>query len=155
MAVAPETETTSKHVNSVKTRAQTLEEETETRFVSFPRILGLAWRLFQGGIIMPALEDANDFCTVAAKEMKTILKVGDSANVLVDEELDKSRWLATCDFRTRELQNRKQGVFVDVYIFEIDCKHTYLCCFLQGNDRINKIFMLHIKLISFSNQSFR
>lgn len=98
MVVAPETETTSKHVNSVKTRAQTLEEETETRFVSFPRILGLAWRLFQGGIIMPALEDANDFCTVAAKEMKTILNLGDSANVLVDEELDKSRWLATCDF---------------------------------------------------------
>lgn len=92
MAVAPETETTSKHVNSVRTRAQTLEEETETRFVSFPRILGLAWRLFQGGIIMPALEDANDFCTVAAKEMKTILNLGDSANVLVDEELDKSRW---------------------------------------------------------------
>lgn len=110
MAVAPETETTSKHVNSVRTRAQTLEEVTETRFVSFPRILGLAWRLFQGGIIMPALEDANDFCTVAAKEMKTILNLGDSANVLVDEELDKSRWLATCDFRTRELQNRKQGV---------------------------------------------
>lgn len=41
---------------------------------------------------MPALEDANDFCTVAAKEMKTILNLGDSANVLVDEELDKSRW---------------------------------------------------------------
>lgn len=114
MAVAPETETTSKHVNSVRTRAQTLEEETETRFVSFPRILGLAWRLFQGGIIMPALEDANDFCTVAAKEMKTILNLGDSANVLVDEELDKSRWLATCDFRTRKLQNWKLGV---LYMF--------------------------------------
>lgn len=126
MAVAPETETTSKHVNSVRTRAQTLEEETETRFVSFPRILGLAWRPFQGGIIMPALEDANDFCTVAAKEMKTILNLGDSANVLVDEELDKFKWLTTCDFRTRELQNQKLGVLLDVYYFGIDCKHTCL-----------------------------
>lgn len=107
MAVAPETETTSKHVNSVKTRAQTPEEETETRFAFFQRILGLAWRPFPGGIIMPALGDANDFCTVAAKEMKTILNLGDSANVFVDEELDKFKWLATCDFRTRELQNRK------------------------------------------------
>lgn len=110
MAVAPETETTSKHVNSVKTRAQTPEEETETRFVFFQKILGLAWRPFPGGIIMPALGDANDFCTVAAKEMKTILNLGDSANVFVDEMLDKFKWLATCDFRTRELQNRKLGV---------------------------------------------
>lgn len=70
----------------------------ETRYVFFPKILDLAWRRFQGGIIMPALEDANDFCTVAVKEMKTILNLGDSANVFVDEELDKFKWLATCDF---------------------------------------------------------
>lgn len=89
MAVAPETETTSNHVSSVTTRVQTLEEETEIRSVFFPRILGLAWQLFQGGIIIPDLEDANDFCTVAVKEMKTILNLGDNANVLVDKELDK------------------------------------------------------------------
>lgn len=75
---------------------------------------------------MPALEDANDFCTVAAKEMKIILNLGDSASVLVDEELDKSIWLATCDFRTREFQNRKLDVLLDVYTFGIDCKHTFL-----------------------------